>query len=82
MYVARCGGICRESAYPYLGYVSTWNFMSECLVSRTIPSKQVYYCADQHCSSALSCAGFSTLPSGSENALLDAVYNVGPIRFD
>lgn len=22
MYVARCGGICRESAYPYLGYVS------------------------------------------------------------
>jgi C1A family cysteine protease len=59
MYVNRCGGICRESAYPYLGYV--------------------YYCADQHCSSTVTCAGFSTLPSGSENSLLDAVYNIGPI---
>ena len=77
MYVARSGGICRESAYPYLGYVSfadTFALLIHCL------NEQVYYCADRHCSSALSCAGFSTLPSGSENALLDAVYNVGPIR--
>ena len=82
MYVARSGGICRESAYPYLGYVSCSTGVIYIHILRYIksPFKQVYYCADRHCSPAMSCAGFHILPSGSENALLDAVYNVGPIR--
>lgn len=80
-YVHEEGGICAESRYPYLGYVSL--HQSVLVLNKYVlifPMVQVYYCADDHCSKVSSCSKSTQIQSGCESCLLDANYYIGPIR--
>ena len=41
---------------------------------------KVWQCADLFCSKAVTCSDAIAVESGSEADLLDALYNIGPIR--
>lgn len=44
-------------------------------------SSQTWYCAERFCSKSFICTGFSIVETGSEQDLLAAVTDVGPIRY-
>ena len=41
---------------------------------------QAWFCADRYCGRMGACSGFVEILSGSEEDLLDATSNIGPIR--
>lgn len=87
-YVTKCGGICRESSYPYLGYVCLSRSFSFLVIKHHYHiwlyySEQVNGCAANYCSKIFSCSGgFVRIQSANEQALMQATYNVGPIRWN
>lgn len=44
-------------------------------------SYQTWYCAEKFCSKSFICNGFSIVETGSEQDLLAAVTDIGPIRY-
>ncbi len=43
---------------------------------------QMWRCKSNYCSAVASCNGYVDVTSGSEESLLDAIVNVGPIRYN
>lgn len=92
-YVAN-NGICTESDYSYLGYVSTDMYcgatgFSLLLFSITAllvivvwySSKQVWKCMASYCTNTVNSTGYVTVQSGNESALLLSVAHIGPVRY-
>lgn len=84
-YVTKSGGICRESSYPYLGYVSykkQWHAVFSGTFFVVPFFVQVNGCAANYCSKIFSCTGgYVRIQTANEKALMQATYNVGPIRY-
>lgn len=78
-YIKAASGVCTTSKYPYLGYVSTPRHGINKIIKHF--SYQTWYCAEKFCSKSFTCNGFSIVETGSEQDLLAAVTDIGPIRY-
>lgn len=60
--------------------LSNMNQLQTCRCLICIQS-QMWRCKSDYCSAIASCKGYVDITSGSEEGLLDALVNVGPVRY-